>query len=328
MKVAGEDRRTVWSQADVVCMIDQRLLPHCIKTLRCGSIDEVCEAISDMAVRGAVAIGAVASYALAGAEMRGEDLDSVYARLLGTRPTAYDLKDALDSYMAAQGQPFDRASDYIEASVKRCRLIGEHGAGLLGDGTDILTHCNAGALGCVDWGTALAPMRVAAEQGKDVHVWACETRPRCQGARLTAWEMMQEGIRHTLIADNAAGHFMARGMVDIVIVGADRVAANGDVANKIGTYEKAVLAKENDIPFYVAAPSSTFDAGCPDGASIPIEERGPEEVTRMFGREGSVLITYEGCPAANPAFDITPKKYITGFITELGVSQDVGRAFL
>ncbi len=221
------------------------------------------------------------------------------------------------------------ANQYAEWSANNCRLIGEFGEKLIKDNSGILTHCNAGALACVDYGTALAPIRFANDAGKKVHVFVDETRPRCQGARLTAGELAREGIPHHLIADNAAGHFMQMGEVDIVIVGADRVAANGDIANKIGTYEKAVVAHENGIPFYVAAPSSTIDFKCRSGKGIPIEERGQDEVLYMFGQIEGVLgipagsarvrIAPKETPARNPAFDVTPSKYITGIITEHGV---------
>ncbi len=324
MRIEGKDYRSVWMEGEKVCMIEQRLIPHQFKIVRYDNVAEVCEAISTMVVRGAPAIGAAGAYGMALAEIRGEDLDDAYKRLFETRPTAYDLKDALDSYMKASGESKDKADRYANASVERCRMIGVHGAKLLKDGSRVLTHCNAGALACVDWGTALAPMRIARDEGKKVHVWVDETRPRCQGAKLTAWELEQEGISHKLLTDNAAGYLMYTGQVDLVIVGADRVAANGDVANKIGTYEKAVLAKENGIPFYVAAPSSTFDRACVDGKHIPIEERSPNEVTHMFGQDDEgvirkVLITHNGCQAINPAFDVTPAKYVTGYITEDGI---------
>lgn len=326
MRIEGRDYRSVWMADGKVCMIDQRMIPHQFKTVEYDSVDQVCEAISTMVVRGAPAIGAAGIYGLALAELNGKDLDDAYKRLYSTRPTAYDLKDALAYYKREKGEPKEKADRYCDASAERCRMIGVHGATLLKEGARILTHCNAGALACVDWGTALSPMRIARDEGRNVFVWVDETRPRCQGARITAWELMQEGVSHKLIADNSAGHLMRTGQVDLAIVGADRIAGNGDVANKIGTYEKAVLAKENKVPFYVAAPSSTFDKDCKSGDDIPIEERSQDEVTHMFGwHDGmkKIRITYDGCPAANPAFDVTPAKYVTGYITEDGVSKDL-----
>ncbi len=324
MKINGKQYQSVWMREGKVYMIDQRILPHDFKVLECASVEGVCEAIRNMTVRGAPAIGAAGICGMALAELTGEDMKSSYERLIKTRPTAYDLKDALDNYKSSKGAPMEKAQRYLTASSERCRMIGVHGAKLLKNGMNVLTHCNAGALACVDWGTALAPMRVAKEKGVAVHVWVDETRPRCQGAKITAWELMQEGIPHTLIADNAAGHLMQRGMVDTAIVGADRIAVNGDAANKIGTYEKAVVARENGIPFYVAAPTSTFDRKCRSGGDIPIEERDGNEVAKVYGKLsdgtfGAVDITYEGCPVANPAFDVTPAKYISGYITENGV---------
>lgn len=257
--------------------------------------------------------------------------------LASTRPTAYDLFHGINTVMNsikraknmrwAQDNAVATANSYADWSATNCRLIGEHGGKLIKKGWNILTHCNAGALACVDHGTALAPIRDAHKNKKRIHVFVDETRPRCQGARLTAWELAMEGIPHSLIADNAAGHYMQRGEIDMVIVGADRVAANGDIANKIGTYEKAVVAKENGIPFYVAAPSSTIDFKCRDGMKIPIEERSEDEVLHMFGKPDGpfslgnvkVRIAPKQTHARNPAFDVTPAKYIKGIITEKGI---------
>ena len=253
------------------------------------------------------------------------ELDEAAAALAAARPTAYDLFDAIAYFKKnyVGGHPKKVADSYADISAERCRRIGEVGETLIEDGARILTHCNAGALACVDYGTALAPMRVAHAKGKKIFVWVDETRPRAQGARLTAWEMVQEGIDHALIADNSAGHYMQRGEVDLCIVGTDRVALNGDIANKIGTYEKAVVAKENSIPFYIAAPFSTIDFSCPTGMDVPIEERGAEEVTDMWGWDGkkvsSVRIAPKGVKVRNPAFDVTPAKLITGIITEKGI---------
>ncbi|MBS3773515.1 MAG: S-methyl-5-thioribose-1-phosphate isomerase, partial [Candidatus Thermoplasmatota archaeon] len=228
-------------------------------------------------------------------------------KLRRTRPTAHDLFYAID-YMLEHDCALEAAHAYVEDVVDRCRRIGEVGAALIEPGSRVLTHCNAGALATVDWGTALAPLRVAKDRG--IFVWVDETRPRCQGL-LTAWELEQEGIEHAYIADNAAGHYMQHGEVDMVIVGADRVAANFDVANKIGTYEKAVLAHENNVPFYVAMPRNTFDEDVESGAGIEIEERDPVEVTKMHD--------YKPRQIRNPAFDVTPARYITGIITEDGI---------
>jgi translation initiation factor eIF-2B subunit alpha/methylthioribose-1-phosphate isomerase len=328
VKIKGKDYRSVWMEDSRVKLIDQRLIPHEFRIKELKTVPEVADAIKTMVVRGAPAIGATACYGMALAALTDFNLGEAEGILSSTRPTAHDLFDGIryfkDNYDG--GDAAAVAGKYADESAERCRLIGIHGAKLIKDGARILTHCNAGALACVDWGTALAPIRVARDEGKGVHVWVDETRPRCQGAMLTAWELMQEGISHKLLADNAAGYLMAAGQVDLVVVGADRIALNGDVANKIGTYEKAVLARENDIPFYVAAPSSTFDITCPDGEHIPIEERGLDEVTHISGVDGEgrwtkVRITYKGCKAVNPAFDITPAEYITAVITEEGLRK-------
>lgn len=328
MLIEGKQYESVWFDGKKVSMIDQRRLPHDFQIANFYTASEVAQAITDMVVRGAPAIGAAGIYGMALTKSRGEDLDKAYSILLNSRPTAYDLKDGLDYFAKTDGDPLEVSRHYCKLSSDRCKKIGEHGFGLLKPQMNVLTHCNAGALACVDWGTALSPFRIAKQNGVPVHVWVDETRPRCQGARITAWELMQEGISHTLIADNVSGHLMRAGEVDAVIVGADRIAANGDVANKIGTYEKAVLARENNIPFYVAAPSSTFDRSCPSGDDIPIEERGAEEVTHMFGlsddgKLSRVRVTYSGCPVKNIAFDVTPKEYVTGYITEDGVFDTV-----
>jgi len=243
-----------------------------------------------------------------------DDLDDTAKKLRKTRPTAYDLFYAID-YMIDKikngKDALDAANDYTQDIVDRCRRIGENGEKLIKNGMKILTHCNAGALATVDYGTALAPFRLAHKKGKKFFVYADETRPRCQGL-LTDWELEQEGIPHVVIADNAAGHFMKNGDIDMVITGADRIAKNGDFANKIGTYEKAVIAKENDIPFYVAAPISTFDKTIENGSQIIIEERGREELSKINGK----IIMPEWTKVRNPAFDVTPAEYVTGYITE------------
>ncbi len=313
-----KDLRAVWFEDGIVKLIDQRKLPHKIEIFEAGNYEEVAYAIKDMIVRGAPAIGITAAYGMAQAWLQKQDIHKVYETLKNTRPTAHDLFYALNLMKKAIENEEDAvkiAESYANDIISRCERIGDRGEKLIKDGFRILTHCNAGALAVGDWGTATAPIRKAHRNGKKIFVWVDETRPRLQGARLTAWEMLQEGIDHAIIADNAAGHFMQRGEVDMVIVGADRISRNGDVANKIGTYEKAVLAKENGIPFYVAAPVSTFDFSIECGADIPIEERSENEV--LFCRE--CRVAPEGSAARNPAFDVTPARYITGIITEMGI---------
>lgn len=332
MKVKTEsgvkEFRTVWMEKTSVKLIDQPKLPHEFRLAECRTYRDTADAIKSMVVRGAPAIGATGCYGMAQAALAKEDLAKAEKVLSSTRPTAHDLFDGIRYFRKNYSgeNPVGVAEAYANASAERCRMIGVHGAKLIKDGMRVLTHCNAGAIACVDWGTALAPLRVAKNSGVNFFVWVDETRPRFQGAGLTAWEMVQEDISHAVIADNAAGYFMSKGEVDLVIVGADRITANGDVANKIGTYEKAVLAKENGIPFYVAAPSSTIDKSLKTGKEIPIEERGVDEVhyvwgLREDGKPGKVRITPEGSHARNPAFDVTPARYLTGYITEKGVSE-------
>ena len=310
-----KDIRALWLDGRTVKTIDQRLLPGKLKILDIKDHRQMADAISDMTVRGAPAIGAAAAYGIALAWLNGQDLDKAAKLIRSTRPTAYDLFYAIDSMMSKRDGDLSAAADaYADSIVAKCRSIGESGARLIKDGSRVLTHCNAGALATVDYGTALAPMRVAHRSGKKLFVYVDETRPRFQGAKLTAWELLNEGIDHRIIADNAAGHYMKED-VDLVIVGADRITANGDFANKIGTYEKAVLAKENGIPFYVAAPASTFDLSLKDGRRIVIEERPEDEVLSIDG----VRIAPRGSHALNPAFDVTPGRYVTGFMTEKGV---------
>ena len=314
MKIEGKDRRALWLKGTVVNFIDQRKLPYKLEIFTAKTVDEVAFAIEDMVVRGAPAIGAAAVYGMA----IGKDNVKETAEILGsTRPTAYDLFYAI-SYMKEKinegVDAFQAAEEYVEDIINRCKKIGEHGDTLIKDGMKILTHCNAGALATVDYGTALAPFRVAHKKGKKFFVFADETRPRSQGL-LTAWELHQEGINHAVIADNAAGYFMREGEIDMVITGADRIAKNGDFANKIGTYEKAVLAKENNIPFYVAAPISTFDDTIENGSKIIIEERDKIELLEINGNK----VMPEWVNVRNPAFDVTPKKYVTGYITEDGI---------
>ncbi len=340
MNVNGHHYRTVWFENNQLKLINQHCLPQSFSIHSCSTWPEVANAISDMTVRGAPAIGAAAGYGLALAAREAPDADfSSFIRdaciaLRNTRPTAHNLFFALDRVLAAitnadspraARSAARREADAIAGEdVNACRLIGEYGSALISDGMTILTHCNAGWLATVDWGTALAPLYAAARRGVQFTVLADETRPRCQGSRLTAWELMQEGINVEIIADNAAGYFFSNGDIDLCIVGADRIAANGDVANKIGTYEKAVLAARHAVPFYVAAPSSTFDRGCPTGDEIIIEERSPDEVLSIEGfddqgRPARVRLSPPGALARNPAFDITPAELIAGIITENGI---------
>lgn len=304
----------------VLKFIDQRELPDKVVLREAGTIEEQIMAIRTLAIRGAPAIGSFGAYSLALALSRGEVLEGTYGSLLGSRPTAVDLRNCLDEVALAfvdkgTEDAMEAARDIYERTIEACRRIGKTGARLISDGARVMTHCNAGALASIDWGTALSPIRYKARSGGDPFVWVSETRPLLQGARLTAWELAQEGIRHSVVVDAACGHLMRSGEVDLVITGADRVCANGDFANKIGTYEKAVLAKEIGIPFYVAFPKSTIDGKCPSGASIPIEERDGNEVAFIRGAR----VVPEGTPAFNPAFDVTPAKYVTGYITERGV---------
>jgi methylthioribose-1-phosphate isomerase len=324
---ASRDLRTVWLEDGIVKLLDQRFLPFEIRIYEAHGLEELAVSIEDMVVRGAPAIGAAAAYGIAQARLQGVSARDAADRLRKTRPTGHDLFYALE-FMAkaldAREDPVAAAERYAQEDVDRCRKIGEHGAKLIKNGTRILTHCNAGALAAVDVGTALAPMRVAKEQGRKFFVYVSETRPRLQGARLTAWELLQEGIEHAILTDSASGHFLSRGEVDLVLVGADRIAANGDTANKIGTYMKAVVAKEAGVPFYVAAPTSTIDMTIPGGSKIPIEERSPQEVLQFAGNP----VAPKESPARNPAFDVTPAKYIRGIITEQGIIKpsDLRRA--
>jgi len=316
MKIQGKEKRALWLEDNFVKFIDQRKLPYTFEIFTAKTVHEIAFAIKDMVVRGAPAIGAAAVYGMA---IGKDDLDNSAEKLRKTRPTAHDLFFAID-YMVEKinsgENAFNAASVYVEDIIDRCKKIGEHGEKLITNGMSILTHCNAGALATVDYGTALAPFRIAHKKGRKFFVFADETRPRLQGL-LTDWELEQEGIDHTVIADNAAGYFMKNGDIDLVITGADRIAKNGDFANKIGTYEKAVLAQENDIPFYVAAPASTFDNTINNGSQIIIEERGREELVVINGNK----IMPDWTKVKNPAFDVTPKKYVTGYITEEGIIQ-------
>jgi len=310
-----------------VVVINQPLLPHRFGLLRLKNHRETAKAIRTMIIRGAGTIGATAAYGMAQAYAEGVNLNRAYRTLLETRPTAADLKHALDRVRAratSAEEAVAEAEAIADEYVARAKRIAEVGLPLIKNGSRILTHCNAGWLALVDWGSAPAPIYLAHRRGRKVFVWVDETRPRNQGANLTSWEFLQEGVPHKIIADNAGGFYMQRGEVDLCIVGADRIAANGDVANKIGTYQKAVLARENGIPFYVAAPSSTIDWKCRSGDSIPIEERDEDEIHYISGRTirskpERVRISPLKSRAANPAFDVTPAKYITGIITEQGI---------
>ena len=316
MKVEGKEQRALWFEDDKVKFIDQRKLPYNLKIYTAETVDDIVFAIKDMVVRGAPAIGAAAA---CGMVLGKKEMRKTAEKLRQTRPTAHDLFYAID-YMEGEinkgKNPIDAANRYVEDIINRCKKIGENGEKLIKDDMNILTHCNAGALATVDYGTALAPIRLAHKNGKNIFVYADETRPRCQGL-LTSWELRNEGIKHSVIVDNAAGYFMKNGEVDIVIVGADRIAKNGDFANKIGTYEKAVIAKENSIPFYVAAPVSTFDNTIETGSQIIIEERKREELSKINGK----TIMPDWTEVKNPAFDVTPKKYVTRYITEEGVKK-------
>lgn len=320
-----------WTPQGVV-MIDQTRLPRETVFVTCTDYLEVANAIKTMIIRGAPAIGVAAAMGVAIGVQKSEDPDSDFAIICGvlaaTRPTAVNLfwgierMKRLYETFAGKSVAEKRSAMIAEAirvkdeDVAICKEIGRHGAALVPDHKTVLTHCNAGALATAGYGTALGVIRAAWDSGKKIDVFADETRPFLQGARLTAWELMQDGIPTTLITDNMAGHFLKSGRIGCVVVGADRIAANGDVANKIGTYSVAVLAKENGVPFYVAAPISTLDLSLPDGTQIPIEERSADEVTSVFG----VPVAPEGVAVCNPAFDVTPHRYVAGIITERGVA--------
>ncbi len=348
MKIHGRPYRTIWVAADgwSIEVIDQTKLPFAFATKRLASVEEAADAIKTMVVRGAPLIGATAAYGVCLAlrvDPSDEGLERAYDMLLATRPTAVNLKWALDEMMAAvrnraKGErlaaAYTRAAKLCDDDVATNEAIGRHGLKLIeavanrksGKRVNVLTHCNAGWLACVDWGTALAPIYMAHDKGIPVHVWVDETRPRNQGGSLTAYELGAHGVKHAIIADNAGGHYMQHGEVDLCIVGTDRTTASGDVANKIGTYLKALAAHDNNVPFYVALPSSTIDWTISDGVKeIPIEERSGREITHVTGRTtgGEVLtveITAPGSAAANPAFDVTPARLVTGLITERGVA--------
>lgn len=328
--------RTIEWDSGAVRMIDQRLLPHEYVEVEFTDYRDVAKAIRQMYIRGAPAIGAAAAYgvALAAVHSEAQDIPRLVADvrqaadvLQATRPTGSNLFWALKRMLARLTDDslpgvddmrqalIAEAEALAEEDVAANKRMGQYGAELIEDGYSILTHCNAGALATVDYGTALAPIRTAWQQGKHVHVFVDETRPRLQGARLTAWELMRDGIPMTLIADNAAGYYLHKGVVDLVFVGADRVVANGDVVNKIGTYNLAVVARENGVPFYPVVPTSTIDLSIASGDQVTIEERDAEEVTHVQGQS----IAPQGVAAANPAFDVTPFRYVTGIITEHGI---------
>lgn len=347
MNIDGKPYRTIWLGSDGVSVeiIDQTKLPFAFEIVALRSLEDAAHAIASMQVRGAPLIGATAAYGVALA-MRTEASDAGLARacevLAATRPTAVNLHWALDEMRTVMeplapadriAAAFSRAAEICDEDVEACRRIGVHGVGLIeahaahkkGETVNILTHCNAGWLATVDWGTALAPIYKAFDQGISVHVWVDETRPRNQGASLTAFELGAHRVPHTIVADNAGGHLMQAGLVDLCIVGTDRTTANGDVANKIGTYLKALAAKDNGVQFFVALPHSTIDWTLDDGRKIPIEQRDASEVTHMTGQRpdgtiATVAIAPPGSAAANYAFDVTPARLVTGFITERGVT--------
>jgi methylthioribose-1-phosphate isomerase len=296
-------------------LLDQRLLPREEVWIPCPTASAVADAIRTMVVRGAPAIGVSAAFGMAMAARAGLDLGEAAEELKGSRPTAVNLAWAVDRMLAYDGDPVAEAERILEEDVAANRAIGRHGAALLGASTTVLTHCNAGALATGGYGTALGVIRAAVESGRHVAVFADETRPYLQGARLTAWELQRDGIDVTLITDSMAGHFFQQGQFDAVVVGADRIAANGDTANKIGTYTVAVLANAHGVPFYVAAPLSTIDPRCASGESIPIEERSAMEVVEISGTR----VAPEGIHVRHPAFDVTPARLITAIITERGV---------
>lgn len=342
MKVNGKHFRTIWmdNETGEVSMIDQNALPFSFEIFIAQNYSDTCHAIVTMITRGAGAIGAAAGFAMAQAFIEGSaKMGSVSQQFLAfvessrkeieaTRPTARNLFYATDRVYSAGLKSVENAvreAQWLaDQNIADAKQIGENGSQLIKNGSRILTHCNAGWLGFVDYGSALAPLYIAKEQGKDFFVYADETRPRNQGARLTAWELQNESIPHKIVPDNAGAHLMSQGMIDFVIVGADRIASNGDTANKIGTFEKAIVAKEFGIPFYVAVPFSTIDFSLSDGTQIPIEERNEDEVLTYSGPDSegimrTIRMASPGSHALNPAFDVTPARFITGFITEKGI---------
>ncbi|HVW70354.1 MAG TPA: S-methyl-5-thioribose-1-phosphate isomerase [Steroidobacteraceae bacterium] len=346
MKIEGTHYRSIWLSENgwSVRILDQRQLPWRVEIVELTTVTDAARAIKEMWTRGAPLIGATAAYGLCLAlrtDPSAASLALSYATLLQTRPTAINLKWALDRMTAAVAPhegaervaaAYACAKAICDEDVATNRAIGEHGVTLInalaranpGRPINILTHCNAGWLATVDYGTALAPIYLAHDQGLPVHVWVDETRPRNQGALLTAFELAQHGVPHTVIADNAGGLLMRAGKVDLCIVGTDRVARNGDVCNKIGTYLKALAAQDNNVPFYIGLPLSTFDASVASGSEIPIEERSAEEVTLVHGKDADgrpATVRITDSPAANPAFDVTPARLVTGYITEQGIKR-------
>ena len=332
MHVAGKHYRTVWMEQHSVCLIEQNRLPFEFQVYRCDYYRDTCNAFATMVVRGAGAIGATAGYAMAQAFIEnGSDaafIDQARTDIENTRPTAQNLFYAVERVYKAGRQSIDRAVWEAQAiadeDADACRRIGELGNTLIRHGCNIETHCNAGWLAFVDYGSALSPVYAAHHGGKQVFVYADETRPRGQGARLTAWELQNENVPHAIIVDNAGAHLMSQGKVDMVIVGSDRIAANGDVANKIGTLEKAIAARHYDIPFYVAAPVSTIDHDCATGDDIPIEHRHADEVlyqtgTNTDGKLEHIRVSAPGSDALNPAFDVTPAALVTAIISDKGI---------
>ena len=349
MRIHGRHYRTIWTEGNTVAVIDQTRLPHAFTTCTLTSLDEACHAIKGMVVRGAPLIGVTAAYGVWLAMQSSADdtmLDAALAQLAATRPTAVNLQWAL-ARMEKKLKSLPPVQRVLQAKIEAdrladedvacCHAIGTHGLSIIramqteknkagkNERINILTHCNAGWLATVDWGTALAPIYQAHDEGIDVHVYVDETRPRNQGASLTAYELNAHGVPHTILVDNAGGHLMQHGAIDLCIVGADRVTASGDAANKIGTYLKALAARDNHIPFYFAVPSSTIDWTLSDGLrDIPIEERNPDEITHMTGATQSgtierIRISSPGSAALNPAFDVTPARLITAIITERGI---------
>ena len=352
MRIDGTHYRSIWMDETpgIVRVIDQRLLPFEFRVLELRTVSDAYDAIADMVVRGAPLIGATAAFGLYLAAFQSdpgrwcEEVKEAAEKLVSARPTAVNLKYAVDLMMekvicvasreSMIKELFHLSIRFAEDEVIRCKRIGEYGLPLIREiyernsrPVNILTHCNAGWLACIDYGTALAPVYLAHDQGVPIHVWVDETRPRNQGARLTAWELGKHGVPHTVIVDNAGGHLMQKGEVDLVLVGSDRTTRSGDVANKIGTYLKALAAQDNGIPFYVALPSTTIDFNLVNGKDIEIENRATEEITHMEGKYpkdgnmGSVKILPEGSPVANPGFDVTPARLVTGLITERGICK-------
>jgi methylthioribose-1-phosphate isomerase len=344
MKVDGVSYRTIWRRGSSVEVIDQTALPHRFRTVSLTTADQAVQAIKTMIVRGAPLIGATGAYGLALAAQEDpsdEGLTAAARALAEARPTAVNLRWAVERALKAMlaylppgrvNAAWAEAEAIADEDVAFCQAIGSNGLELIRKAYDgsrpvnVLTHCNAGWLATVDWGTALSPVYAAHEAGIPVHVWVDETRPRSQGAALTAWELLSHGVPHTVIADNAGGHLMQHGKVDLCIVGSDRTTAHGDVCNKIGTYLKALAAFDNGVPFYAALPVSTIDWRLKLGSDIPIEERSTKEVTEVSGQTAdgrieTVRITPAGSPAANPAFDVTPARLVTGIITERGVAE-------